>query len=101
MTGHHYKPSTFLDPVEHGECVVGGECSDMQVVDSGLLLGQSSQLMEVGGKQAEGAQLGGYVLRDCPGQAKAIIGGCAPAQLIDDDERVFRGRAEEQKDEKI
>lgn len=57
--------------------------------------------MEVGGKQAEGAQLGGYVLRDGPRQAKAIIGGRAPAQLIDDDEGVFRGRAEEQRDGNI
>ena len=86
-----YWSLTFLDPVEHGECVVGGQGSDMQVVDIGQLLGQCGQLMEVRGKQAEGAQLGGNVLRDGPGQAKAIIRGRASAQLINDDEGVFRG----------
>lgn len=101
MTEHHSEAFTFLDPVEHGEGVVGGERRDVQVVDGGLLLGQCRQLMEVGGKQAEGAQLGGYVVRDGPGQAKAIVGGRSPAQLINDNERVLCGRAEEEKVGKI
>lgn len=40
--------------------------------------------MEVGGKEGGAANGLHQVLRNGPGQAKAIIGGSAPAQLIYD-----------------
>ena len=72
---------------------MGGQRCDVQVVDGGLLRRQRRQLVEVSGKQAEGADFGGDVFADGPGQAEAVVRGSASAELIDDDERVLRGRA--------
>lgn len=84
---------TWSDPVQHGERVVRGQRRHVQIVDGGLLRRQRRQLVEVGGEQAEAADLGGDVLADGPGQAEAIVRGCASAELVNDDERVLRGRA--------
>lgn len=42
--------------------------------------------MEVCGKQRGCADVGHDVLSNGPGKAKAIIGGCATAQLVNDDQ---------------
>ena len=42
--------------------------------------------MEVGGEEGGAAQLGHEVLGDGPGEAKAVVGGGAAAELVDDDE---------------
>lgn len=65
----------------------------MQVVHGGLLHRQCRQLVEVGGKQAEAADGRGDVLADGPGQAEAVVGGRAAAQLVNDDQGVSCGRA--------
>lgn len=65
----------------------------MQVLDGGLLRRQRRQLVEVCGKQAEGADFGGDVFADGPGQTEAVVRGRASAELVDNDERVLRGRA--------
>lgn len=49
---------------------------------------QSSEFMEVGGEERGAANLLHEVLRDCPGQAEAIICACAAAQLINDHQRL-------------
>lgn len=84
---------TWFDSVQHGECVVGGQGCDVQVVDGGLLRCQRCQLVEVRGKQAEAADFGGDVFADGPGQTEAVVRGRASAELVDYDERVRRGRA--------
>lgn len=73
------KPHTLFHLVEHRESAVCGQGSDVEVTDSGNLLRQRRQLMEVSGKQAEGLEAGSDVLGDCPGQTKAIVCGCASA----------------------
>ena len=52
---------TWFNPVEQCECVVGGECSDVEVVDGGYDIGQRRQFVEVGRKQTETADLCGNV----------------------------------------
>lgn len=84
---------TCFHSVQHGEGVARGQRRHMQVAHGGLLRRQRRQLMEVGGEQAEAADGGGDVLADGPGQAEAVVGGRAAAQLVDDDQRVGRGRA--------
>lgn len=84
---------TWSDPVQHGERVVRGQCRHVQIVDGGLLRRQRRQLVEVGGEQAEAADLGGDVLANGPGQAEAVVRGRASTKLVDDDERLLRGRA--------
>lgn len=87
---------TWFDSVQHGECVVGGQRCDVQVLDGGLLCSQSSQLMEVSGKQAEASDLGHDVFADGPGQTEAVICGGSSAELVYYDERVLCGRAAEE-----
>lgn len=83
---------TWLDSVQHCECVVRRQGCDVQVVDRGLLSCQRRQLVEVGGEQAEAADFGGDVLADGPGQTEAVVGGRASAELVDYDERLLCGR---------
>ena len=45
---------------------------------------EGSKLVEVGCKEGGAANGLHEVLRDGPGQPKAIVGGCAPPQLIND-----------------
>ncbi len=53
---------------------------------------QLRELVEVRGEQRGRAAVGaGQVLGDGPGQAEAVVGGGAAAQLVDDDQRVGRG----------
>lgn len=84
---------TWSDSVEHGERVVGSQGCDVQVLHGDLLSGQRRQLVEVRGEQAEAADFGGDVLADGPGQTEPVVGRRASAELVDDDERVLRGRA--------
>lgn len=72
---------------------MGRQGRDVQVVDGGLQRRQRRQLVEVSGKEAEGADLGGDVLADGPGQTEAVVRGRASAELVDDDERALCGRA--------
>lgn len=44
------------------------------------------QLVEVCGKEAGGLDVAHDVLSNGPGQSKAVVGGCAAAQLVDDDQ---------------
>lgn len=82
---------TCSDSVQHGECVMGCQGCHVKVVDTGLLCSKCRQLMEVRGKHTEAADLGCYVFTNGPGQSKAIVGGRAPAQLIDYDQRFLCG----------
>ena len=50
---------------------------------------EGGQLVEVGREERGAADLAHQVLRDGPGQAKAVVGGRAPAQLVDDDQRAL------------
>lgn len=84
---------TCFHSVQHGEGVARGQRRHMKVAHGGLLRRQRRQLVEVGGEQAEAADGGGDVFADGPGQAEAVVGGRAAAQLVDDDQRVGRGRA--------
>lgn len=51
---------------------------------------QGGELMEVGGEQGGAAEGVHEVLADGPGQAEAIVGGCAPAQLVYDHQGALR-----------
>lgn len=84
---------TWFDSVQHGEGVVGSQCGDVQVADGGVLHCERRQLVEVSGKQTEGADFGGDVLADGPRQTKAVVRGRPSAELVDYDERVLRSRA--------
>lgn len=83
---------TWFDSVQHGECVVGCQRCDVQVVDGRLLRCQRRQLVEMSSKQAEAADFGRNVLADGPGKTETIVCGGASAELVDYDEGVFRSR---------
>lgn len=72
---------------------MGRQGRDVQVVHAGLLRCQRRQLMKVSCKETETANFGCDVLTDGPGQPKTIVRRRAPAQFVDDDERVLGGRA--------
>ena len=57
--------------------------------DPGFTCLQGRELVEVGGKQRGASDGGHQVLRNGPGQAKAVIGGRATPQLVDDDQRLL------------
>ena len=57
---------TGLDFVEQRQCVIGGQRRHMKVVDRGKHIGQGGQLMEVGGKEAEGTDRAGNVPATAP-----------------------------------
>lgn len=72
---------------------MGRQGCDVHVVDDRLLRRQCCQLVEVSGEETKAADFGGDVFADGPSQPEAIVGGRSSAELIDDDERVLRGRA--------
>lgn len=80
---------TCFDPVQHGERVVRRQGRDVQIVHAGLLRRQRRQLVEVSCEETETANFGCDVLADGPGQAEAVVRGRAPAQFVDDDERLL------------
>ena len=58
----------------------------MVLLRTGDLGREGGELMEMRREEARRADLRGDVLRDCPGEAEAIVGGGAAPELIDDDE---------------
>lgn len=73
--------------VEYGEFVkVGGEEAEASDLTCDVPIDQFEGPLPVGPGDSD------HLLADSPSQPKAVVGGSAAAELVNDDERVLRGR---------
>lgn len=57
---------TFLDTIKHGQCVIAGQSSDMEIIYCWHLVSKSCELMEVCSKHGKPTDFAGNVFWDSP-----------------------------------